>query len=91
MARVRIGVIGDFRPYEYHHATNDALTLTSERLGLDLEYAWVPTDALVGRAAELLGPFDGIWASPGSPYRSMEGALEGIRYAREGGWPFVAT
>ncbi len=97
MKRVRIAVIGDFRPYVYHHATNDALSLTAERLGVDLEYEWVPTDALRGRAADLLGPYHGIWASPGSPYRSMEGALEGIRFARESqvgrmaGRPFVAT
>ena len=87
---VRIGVIGD-RPYVYHHATNDALTFTAGRLSVDLEYEWVPTDALLGRAAELLEPFGGIWASPGSPYTSMEGALEGIRFARESGRPFVAT
>jgi len=91
MSPVRIGVIGDFRPYAYHHATNDALSLTAERLGVDLEYEWVPTDALAASGAALLEPFDGIWASPGSPYRSMEGALEGIRFARESGRAFVAT
>ncbi len=88
---VRIGVIGDFRPYVYHHATNGALTLTAERLGVDLAYEWVPTGDLVSDAAALLDPFDGIWASPGSPYKSMEGALEGIRFARASGRPFVAT
>jgi len=91
MSPVRIGVIGDFRPYVYHHATNDALTLTAGRLGVDLEYEWAPTDALAGHAAALLERYDGIWASPGSPYKSMEGALEGIRFARESGRPFVAT
>lgn len=91
MAPVGIGVIGDFRAYEYHLATNNALTLTAERMGVDVAYEWVPTEALAGQAAALLEPFDGIWASPGSPYRSMDGALEGIRYARESGRPFVAT
>jgi len=88
---VRIGVIGDFRPYVYHDATNAALTFTAARLGVDLEYEWVPTGDLSGHAAELLAPFDGVWASPGSPYASFEGALEGIRFVREGGRPFVAT
>jgi CTP synthase (UTP-ammonia lyase) len=91
MSPVRIGVIGDFRPYVYHQATNDALEWTAKRLGIDLDYEWVPTDALPGRAAGLLAPFDGIWASPGSPYASFDGALEGIRFARESGRPFVAT
>jgi CTP synthase (UTP-ammonia lyase) len=88
---VRIAVIGDFRPYVYHQATNDALSFTAKRLGLYLAFEWAPTDALPGRAASVLAPYDGIWASPGSPYASFEGALEGIRFARESGRPFVAT
>lgn len=91
MDPVRVAVIGDFRPYRYHQATNDALKWTAGRLDLPLTYEWVPTDDLPGRATALLEPFDGIWASPGSPYRSMEGALEGIRFARESGRPFVGT
>lgn len=38
-----------------------------------------------------LAVFDGVWIAPGSPYRSMEGALGAIRYARERGVPLVGT
>jgi CTP synthase (UTP-ammonia lyase) len=38
-----------------------------------------------------LGQFDGLWCSPGSPYNSMAGALEAIRFAREHDVPFVGT
>jgi CTP synthase (UTP-ammonia lyase) len=38
-----------------------------------------------------LAEADSIWASPGSPYESFEGALAGIRLARERGYPFFAT
>ncbi len=31
------------------------------------------------------------FCSPGSPYRSLDGALEAIRFAREGGVPFIGT
>jgi CTP synthase (UTP-ammonia lyase) len=35
--------------------------------------------------------FDGLWCVPGSPYASMEGALNAIRQARESGLPFLGT
>jgi len=38
-----------------------------------------------------VGADDGIWIAPASPYRSMDGALTAIRYARERGVPLVAT
>jgi CTP synthase (UTP-ammonia lyase) len=33
----------------------------------------------------------GLWASPGSPYLSFAGMLQGIRFARTRNWPFVGT
>ena len=38
-----------------------------------------------------LKQFDALWCAPGSPYKSMDGALRGIQFARERGWPFIAT
>jgi YD repeat-containing protein len=38
-----------------------------------------------------LSRFDGLWIAPASPYRSMDGALTAIRYARERGVPLVGT
>jgi len=38
-----------------------------------------------------LETFDGLWAAPGAPYRSLQGGLTGIRFARERGVPFVGT
>ncbi len=88
----RVGIIGDYdAKSRWHRATCEALSAAAKRLSADLAYEWVPTDSLAGRASEVLGEFDGLWASPGSPYRSLEGALEGIRFARERGRPFVAT
>lgn len=34
---------------------------------------------------------DGLWMAPGSPYRSVAGALTAIRFAREGTIPLLAT
>jgi CTP synthase (UTP-ammonia lyase) len=92
MASVRIGIIGDYRPdYLYHQATEAALSLSARTLGLDMTHVWVPTGVLGSKGLSVLDKFDGLWASPGSPYQSMEGALAGIRFARERGKPFVGT
>ena len=39
----------------------------------------------------MLERFDGLFASPGSPYRSFAGMLRGIEFARSRNWPFVGT
>ena len=39
----------------------------------------------------LLRGFHGIWCVPGSPYASMDGALNAIRFARENKVPFLGT
>jgi CTP synthase (UTP-ammonia lyase) len=53
-----------------------------------IEYQWIPSD----RCQESdLSVFSGVWCVPGSPYRSMEGALSAIRFAREHKMPFLGT
>ncbi len=87
-----IGVIGDYDGRPSHVATNEALAHAAARLGHELDVRWLPTPALLEADAEAaLSVCDGLWASPGSPYRSMEGALAGIRFARERDWPFTGT
>lgn len=90
---VRIGILGDFNPESrYHHATNDSIQHAASALAIPVEVAWLPTPSLEGaHLSGMLEPYDGLWCSPGSPYDSMQGALDGIRYAREQGKPFVGT
>jgi CTP synthase (UTP-ammonia lyase) len=53
---------------------------------------WLPTPSLEGPAAEkTLRRWDGLIASPGSPYKSFIGMLRGIEFARTRDWPFVGT
>ncbi|HSE93534.1 MAG TPA: hypothetical protein VLF19_09530 [Methylomirabilota bacterium] len=81
-----IGVVGDFNPANPTHGfTNAAL----EHLGLSFE--WRATDAVGVHPEQSLEPYDGLWIAPASPYRSMDGALQAIRYARERGVPLVGT
>jgi CTP synthase (UTP-ammonia lyase) len=90
---MRIGIIGDFNPaFHSHHATDAAIQHAASRLGISVETTWVPTPSLSGNGSnELLAKYDGLMASPGSPYESMAGMLRGIEFARTRNWPFVGT
>ena len=84
---MRIGLIGDFNAaVPAHAAIPKALALAAA--GRPIEVEWLTTVGLAGRTLE---GFDGVWCVPNSPYLSMEGALSGIRYARESNVPFLGT
>ena len=85
--------MGDFNPeFLSHNATNDSLQHAASKLNIKVDSEWVPTPSLVSVSAnEVLAGFDGLWASPGSPYQSMDGMLRGIQFAREQNWPFLGT
>jgi CTP synthase (UTP-ammonia lyase) len=90
---VRIGILGDFNPeFRSHHATPDSLQHAARKLDLKVESEWIPTPSLIGSDAEkTLESFDALWASPGSPYKSFDGMLKGIEFARRRDWPFLGT
>ncbi|MBV9957049.1 MAG: hypothetical protein JO360_01455 [Acidobacteria bacterium] len=89
-----IGLIGDQLP-EYQrpqHAALEMIRRAAEELSVNAEVRWIATPSLEGADAESqLSLADALWASPGSPYLSLEGALRGIRFARERGWPLLGT
>lgn len=90
---ISVGVIGDFDPsFETHRATNTALQHAADFLAIPVKVSWVATPELEHAPADtVLRSFHALWGAPSSPYRSMRGALAGIRFARERGWPFFGT
>ena len=89
---VRVGIVGDRDPNNVTHiATDEALHHAGASLGVAVETEWLPTDFLEGRAAGSVRRLDAVLCSPGSPYRSFDGALEAIRVAREENVPFIGT
>ncbi len=90
---VRIGILGDFNPeFRSHHATNDSLQHAARKLQLQVESAWLPTPSMLEPgAAAALDSCDGLWASAGSPYKSFDGMLKGIEFARVHDRPFLGT
>ena len=90
---VRIGILGDYDPKSPNlPKVAESLEHAARKLGAQVKSEWVPTPTLVGPEVEhLLEGFDGLWAAPGSPFKSMEGMLRGIEFARRRDWPFLGT
>ena len=87
---IRIGIVGERdERITAHQGINAALPLVAQALDVDLQFAWLSTDTITGVSA--LRGLHGLWCAPGSPYRSMDGALLAIRHARETGLPFLGT
>ena len=87
---VSIGLIGDHDPtVPAHQAIPLALQRAADLSGIEVGFEWAPTDEITSVAR--VSRFNGLWCVPGSPYRSMEGALLAIRHARENAVPFLGT
>src|SRR5262245_58069243 len=80
-----IAIVGERLPdFPPHVATDAAIAHSAEALGIDVVAEWVATD-------EELPEVDAIWCAPGSPYRSLDGALAALRFGRERGVPTLGT
>jgi len=84
---MRICLIGDFNPEVLaHQAIPKALALAAD--GIEVQPEWLDTESALEAD---LDSYDGFWCVPASPYRSLEGALRVIRFARENDRPFLGT
>ncbi|MCP4544800.1 MAG: hypothetical protein GY832_47480 [Chloroflexi bacterium] len=89
---VKVGIIGDFNAKSRSHsATNEALNHAAGVLGISVDVCWLSTVSLEEHLPSVLEQYDALWCAPGSPYQSMDGALEAIRFARERDQIFIGT
>jgi CTP synthase (UTP-ammonia lyase) len=89
-SRGNIGIIGEFNPAnKTHRALNQSLEWLKETA--EFEYRWIDTLSVHKEGERLLGQLTGIWSAPGSPFKSLEGALEAIRFAGENNIPHLGT
>ncbi|MCW8275497.1 CTP synthase [Pseudomonas sp. PCH199] len=87
---IRIALIGDYDPQvTAHQAIPLALDMAAEHSGRNVQGQWLATDSISANMP--LDAYDGFWCVPASPYRSMDGALHAIRFAREQQRPFLGT
>jgi CTP synthase (UTP-ammonia lyase) len=85
----RIALVGDRSANVRAHARIPVIIdALRGREGIALDPYWIATSDAV--ECDLRG-FDAIWAVPGSPYASAEGAFAAIKTAREQGIPFLGT
>jgi CTP synthase (UTP-ammonia lyase) len=92
VAMLHIGVVGDYDAQnETHVATTSALREAAGMVGVAVDVAWVETSAIESIEDPVLQEFDGLLIAPGSPYRSMEGALFAIARARARDIPLLGT
>jgi CTP synthase (UTP-ammonia lyase) len=87
---VNIAIVGDRDDsIAAHLAIPLALANAASALDVDLVFEWLASDR-IDDVARLAG-FDAFWVAPGSPYRSLDGALRAIGHARTAGRPFLGT
>jgi CTP synthase (UTP-ammonia lyase) len=87
---VNIAIVGDRDDgIAAHRAIPLALANAASALDVDLVFDWLASDA-ISSTGRLAG-FDAFWVAPGSPYRSLDGALRAIGHARTTGRPFLGT
>jgi CTP synthase (UTP-ammonia lyase) len=87
----RLALVGDFSAEVVaHQAIPRALALAVQATGVVANWDWIGTNTLTD-APRQLADYAGIWCVPASPYRSMDGALAAIRFARETRRPFLGT
>jgi CTP synthase (UTP-ammonia lyase) len=90
---VDIGIIGEHDPgNETHVATDDALGHAATALGTSVDVTWLSTaDVPATAPGPFLERFGGLLVAPGSPYRSLTGALAAIEHARAKAVPLLGT
>jgi CTP synthase (UTP-ammonia lyase) len=88
-----IAVIGDrMEGFEPQDSISGAISDAAGFLGRSApDIRWIPTDYLAAEGPAVLNGASGVWCAPGSPFKSLDGALEGIRWARESRTPFLGT
>jgi CTP synthase (UTP-ammonia lyase) len=94
MPPASFAVIGDFQPgNDTHETIAPAVAHADTALGHDrpTSVEWIDTERALDLPVAELDRYDGFWIAPGSPYRSMDGALRVIRHAREGDRPLLGT
>jgi CTP synthase (UTP-ammonia lyase) len=89
---MQVAIIGDYdADFEPHRATEAAISHAAEFLRAEIEVTWIATDSIGEKPQSQFARFGAFWIAPGSPYRSLAGALAAIRCAREQDMPLLGT
>jgi len=88
----KIAIIGDFNPsVKSHQFTNQALENACAFLQHSATWSWISTTEVEAGFEQITRSHQGFLIAPGSPYKSMEGALQVIEFARTHNIPTLGT
>jgi CTP synthase (UTP-ammonia lyase) len=86
----KIAIVGEYYDtFEPHTALNKSLGALKPQY--DFEYEWLDTVSVEKEQDSLLKNYSGIWSAPGSPFKSLNGALYAITFARLKDVPHLGT
>lgn len=86
----KIAVIGEYYDnFDPHTSLNKALNYLNDEY--DFDYEWIETERVAREKDRILKNYAGIWSAPGSPFKSFDGALYAISYARMNDIPHLGT
>ncbi len=89
---MKFGIIGEFdENFRPHVATNEAIIHSSSLIRSEFESIWISTEEVEKNFEDIVEQFVGFWIAPGSPYKSMNGALKLIHHTRENKIPTFGT
>ncbi|MDK2865793.1 MAG: hypothetical protein PWP51_916 [Clostridiales bacterium] len=89
---IKIAIIGEYHEnFLPHTSINQAMEDLSHFMNVNIDYDWIETTDLISNPSAVLKPYQGIWSAPGSPFKSLDGALNAIQYARENNVPHLGT
>lgn len=88
----RIAIIGEFyKNFKPHSALNDSIEHVKKKHKIDIEIEWIDTIKAEKEGNDLFVNYSGFWSAPGSPFKSLDGALKAISYARINDKPHLGT
>ncbi|OCL26266.1 hypothetical protein U472_09655 [Orenia metallireducens] len=90
---IEIAVIGEYEPdFNPHSSLNKAIKHSANNLGVETSVKWFSTEMFKNKKnLEPIAEYDAVWIAPGSPYKSLVGALNCIQYVRENNIPTFGT
>jgi CTP synthase len=89
--KVRIGIVGKYTDYaDSYKSVQEALIHGGIANDVGVDIAWTSSDLFTdaAKAREIVKQFDGLLVPGGFGVRGVDGMVEAIRAAREGGTPF---
>ncbi len=89
---MNVAIIGEYNEsFRPHQATNSAIEHSKKQLQIEFKIEWLSTEFVEHNLEQVLHNYQGFWIAPGSPYKSMNGALNLIQQTRINNIPTLGT